>query len=1068
MFTSRSVRSFLAIMVCILMVVSLFPVSALSEGDGAEEHVHDYVPAVTDPTCTEDGYTEYTCSGCDDTYVGDPVPASGHSWDGGEVTVPATTGSEGVLTYTCNVCGATETKPIPVLGEVLTENPELETLELEIPNTDTPEYPMFWVRAVDRDSKPLKDVTLELVLPSGDSAGWFLTDENGLASCSLDETGDNTLAYIRRHKDDKSGYGPASPVAVSIDRRSLVSISNQTETGFGPESPFVMTVYPDSYTVTLYPNGGAFDAEYESFEILAKEFEAVEPFIKDENEPCGYFPTDRFETYRPSEDFEDEVYVTPVLEGYMISGWYTEAEGGDRIEFDEHGDGTRLYTPEASIYAHWEAIDYSIVLDSDIANGSVTASSSAANIRDTVTLTAVPGSVRYELASLSVRLGEQELPLTAGENNTWTFTMPAGDVTVSASFKEITVDSSVVLVWADEENKDGIRPVEMPLTLLADGEVLKSDVAVTAENGWTQTVSGLPKFSQAEQEILYVWAEQPTRGYTVLAETSDGVTTLTNTLMPQYAFTVDTDGNGSVLVTMGEAEISSAYAGDSVTLIFTANEGYEADTVNVKQGEADVELTAQEDGSALFTMPSGDVTITAAFRPIVYTVTVSETENGFVSADRTDVTVGETVTLTVSPAEGYELDVLSVRQGEAEVEITTAEDGTCTFTVPAGDVTVSAQFKATVYTVTVNETENGTVTADKAEAVMGEPVALTVLPEIGYTLGSLSVKDSADAEITVTENAFTMPAGNVAVSADFKEVTPVFMTHSLLLGGELGINFFMDLPEFDGVDYTDSYMTFTVNDETLQDSFDRNFTDLSGSGYYGFTCTVNALQMADEITAVFHYKVAGEEKTVSQVYTVETYLNALLESDEISDTVKNLARALADYGYYSQNFLSEIGATGTNHNDMATRFTDSYSAEQLAAILDALADQQVHRESNRNIEKITYSLYLDSKTSIYLYLQTAKDYNGAIGVSLNGGQVSAVLTEDSRYRITIPDLSADELDHMHQVVIITDGADPLTVQVSVLSYIKACLEDENSSDDMIDAMAALYGYYAASTAQQAS
>ena len=40
---------------------------------------HDYQPDVTDPTCTEGGYTTYTCSRCGDTYVGDQVPAAGHT-----------------------------------------------------------------------------------------------------------------------------------------------------------------------------------------------------------------------------------------------------------------------------------------------------------------------------------------------------------------------------------------------------------------------------------------------------------------------------------------------------------------------------------------------------------------------------------------------------------------------------------------------------------------------------------------------------------------------------------------------------------------------------------------------------------------------------------------------------------------------------------------------------------------------------------------------------------------------------------------------------------------------------
>ena len=71
---------------------------------GAEDpdhvpHEHDYHETHrVDPTCTEDGYVEYTCD-CGDTHT-DPLPATGHSW--GEWT-PAGDGEE---VRSCEVCGA--------------------------------------------------------------------------------------------------------------------------------------------------------------------------------------------------------------------------------------------------------------------------------------------------------------------------------------------------------------------------------------------------------------------------------------------------------------------------------------------------------------------------------------------------------------------------------------------------------------------------------------------------------------------------------------------------------------------------------------------------------------------------------------------------------------------------------------------------------------------------------------------------------------------------------------------------------------------------------------------------
>jgi hypothetical protein len=42
---------------------------------------HNYQPKVTKPTCTEGGYTTYTCAGCGDSYVADQVPRLEHQDD---------------------------------------------------------------------------------------------------------------------------------------------------------------------------------------------------------------------------------------------------------------------------------------------------------------------------------------------------------------------------------------------------------------------------------------------------------------------------------------------------------------------------------------------------------------------------------------------------------------------------------------------------------------------------------------------------------------------------------------------------------------------------------------------------------------------------------------------------------------------------------------------------------------------------------------------------------------------------------------------------------------------------
>ena len=84
-------------------------------GDAVEALGHSYTSAVTAPTCTEAGFTTYTCAVCDDSYVGDAVEALGHTWDEGVVTLAPTQEAEGEMTFTCLICHETKTETIPVL-----------------------------------------------------------------------------------------------------------------------------------------------------------------------------------------------------------------------------------------------------------------------------------------------------------------------------------------------------------------------------------------------------------------------------------------------------------------------------------------------------------------------------------------------------------------------------------------------------------------------------------------------------------------------------------------------------------------------------------------------------------------------------------------------------------------------------------------------------------------------------------------------------------------------------------------------------------------------------------------
>ena len=82
--------------------------------------------------------------------------------------------------------------------------------------------------------------------------------------------------------------------------------------------------------------------------------------------------------------------------------------------------------------------------------------------------------------------------------------------------------------------------------------------------------------------------------------------------------------------------------------------------------------------------------------------------------------------------------------------------------------------EATIYSISIIQSQNGTVTADKYTAVSGETVSLTVTPDEGYMLQEGSLRYNG---MPVADSSFIMPPADVTVSAVFEPLQG--NTHSL-------------------------------------------------------------------------------------------------------------------------------------------------------------------------------------------------------------------------------------------------------------------------------------------------
>jgi len=193
---------------------------------------------------------------------------------------------------------------------------------------------------------------------------------------------------------------------------------------------------------------------------------------------------------------------------------------------------------------------------------------------------------------------------------------------------------------------------------------------------------------------------------------------------------------------------------------------------------ADQEFKAWEIGGTEYKVGdsytvNGDIEIKALWKnrvitPTTYTVTVSNDGNGTGTAAPSTAAAGTTITLTAMPNEGYHFKEWEVISGG----VTIKDDK---FLMPNGNVEVKAIFEEdappvpTEFTITVKTDGNGTASASHAKAVVGTEITLIATPKTGYHFKEWEVISGG---VTISNNKFTMPNGNVTIKAIFEEDAP--------------------------------------------------------------------------------------------------------------------------------------------------------------------------------------------------------------------------------------------------------------------------------------------------------
>ncbi len=308
--------------------------------------------------------------------------------------------------------------------------------------------------------------------------------------------------------------------------------------------------------------------------------------------------------------------------------------------------------------------------------------------------------------------------------------------------------------------------------------------------------------------------------------------------------------------------------------------------------------------------------------------------------------------------------------------------------------------------------------------------------------------------------------GGNAVATDFSATVT---GHALMLSsGDVGVIF--NVRFNNQTEISPGYMEFftgKVGKHTVQFSEATQ----NDNGTYSFICPISAYRMADKITPVFHYsKISdNEDRTITlQQYSVSDYINFVLEHQYLYEApVIHAAEALADYGYYSQRYLSqyhgyEVGENG-KYEEMPNIRGTSYDAETVKAALTDYSDSPFFYYHTFNAEPATYSLNLESDISIYVYFNVQSGNTRQFEAYTGTNEALEIKqTGEDTYRIKISGIKASSLGESIGFNVYTeDGTNVFSGLISPYHYICKVLDDyggEPGKEDLCNAVCALYYY----------
>lgn len=517
-----------------------------------------------------------------------------------------------------------------------------------------------------------------------------------------------------------------------------------------------------------------------------------------------------------------------------------------------------------------------------------------------------------------------------------------------------------------------------------------------------------------------------TNGDEVTGSTTDGNTyKFTPTKAGEYKFEVTASAKGhspvkadiTVIVSAETRDVTFSIAGESgtVKLNDVAVTGSDVKPVELNSSytitvtpDADSYIKTFKvdgnvvDGNTYSANISADVAVTVEFaKKQLYTVNVNSTQDGTVTVDNPTAYEGQKVTVTpTATTEGYTLGTITAKYGtdNKDVALTRNSNGTYTFSMPAGNVTIDATFRAKKdckVTVSSENSELGTVTLngeDTLETTVkeGDTVTIKANPTDSNIFKSWSIngtydiqnsKTTFDAEITLVVNS------DITATASFTQAAPYQVAYDV----KNSVNkISMYATDRQGI-YVSSEKIDVDTTFTIFDSSANKYAYSEGKGAYWITSenpTPSILNWADNY--------ADANKVINK-YKVGKYV--------IFDSVNQFI-TLSDTAEYNPKLTLYV-KPGTVSSDESTGTDNSkYASSSVAKGLTVTTDSPCNTYAVSDGDNITITTKMSEeykKLGYYVaaYCVNGVNYNASLSAEADTYQANITVSTDMAVKSSI-------------------------------------------------------------------